>query len=54
MNYDDVMKRLKMVFEKNGVKENEKNPFFSKKAKLEDLECLLLVYDYFTHWTIIW
>ena len=30
MNYDDVMKRLKMVFEKNGVKENEKNPFFQK------------------------
>ena len=53
VNYDDVMKRLKIVFEKNGVKENEKNPFF-KKAKLEDLECLLHVYDYFTHWTSIY
>ena len=29
MNYDDVMKRLKIVFEKNGVKE-DKEYLFSK------------------------
>lgn len=53
MNYDDVMKRLKIVFERNGAKEDKENPFF-QKAKLEDLECLLHVYDYFTHWTNIY
>lgn len=52
-DYDKIVNRLKVVFEKNGVKEESGFPFF-QKAKPEDLECLLHVYDFFSYWTSVY
>ena len=39
VNYDDIMKRLKMVFEKNGVKEGELLPAIEQGASGLSIIC---------------
>lgn len=51
--YDEIENRLKNTFEKNGVKDINEISFF-QKAKPEDLECLLHVYDFFNYWTTVY
>lgn len=51
--YVEIANRLKNVFENNGVEEDKELPFF-QKAKPEELECLLHVYDFFNYWTSVY